>query len=204
MSRVTFENPTRAPVESRIVVIRTVAQKREPPFRMRQPSSSNQPRTAAVSSARCGLPSATSSAVIEAREVLTDDFLRFVSLDPLRAAVPAAHASLRIEHEDRILLDSIDRQLKSLVALPDCSSRRLTITPSCAIPSMAAVPRATTVARPQRGERCDDGDRDRVVHSGDRQAHSHAACPEQGVAHGLSGDEHERHGRRSRPRRRTA
>ena len=44
-SRVTFAKPVSSPVSSRIAVRMTLAQKREPSLRTRQPSSSTRPRS---------------------------------------------------------------------------------------------------------------------------------------------------------------
>jgi len=53
-SRVTFANPTRVPLSSRSAVITTFAQKREPSFFIRQPSSSTRPSRVATSSSHQG------------------------------------------------------------------------------------------------------------------------------------------------------
>src|ERR1700691_3718541 len=49
--------------------------------------------------------------------VLTDDFRRGVSLDSLRTLVPAHDSALRIEHQDRIVLDALNQQPKALLCL---------------------------------------------------------------------------------------
>ena len=69
----------------------TWAQKRVPSLRTRQPSASNLPSRAAVSSARCGRPAARSSSRVEAREMLADDFAGRIALEALGAGIPACH-----------------------------------------------------------------------------------------------------------------
>ena len=55
-SRVTLAKPRRVPVRSRMAVMTTLAQKRVPSLRTRQPSSSNRPSRRAVASSCCGQP----------------------------------------------------------------------------------------------------------------------------------------------------
>src|SRR5262249_29421173 len=52
---------------------------------------------------------------IEAREVLSDDLVRSVALDPLGAGVPRGDVALGIEHEDGVVLDAFDEELEPLV-----------------------------------------------------------------------------------------
>src|SRR5439155_1452613 len=52
----------------------------------------------------------------EAREVLPDDLLGPVALDALGAAVPAHHAALLVEHEDRVVLHRLDQQPELFLA----------------------------------------------------------------------------------------
>jgi len=47
---------------------------------------------------------------VETREMAADDFLGRVTLDALRAAIPAGYIALGIEHEDGVVLDSINQQ----------------------------------------------------------------------------------------------
>ncbi len=47
---------------------------------------------------------------VELREVLTDDLLGGVALEPLGAGVPAAHHPLGVEHVDGIVADAFDQQ----------------------------------------------------------------------------------------------
>ncbi len=60
-SRVSFAKPRRLPAWSRIAEKTTFAQKVEPSFRTRQPSSSRRPFSATISRSRCGLPESMSS-----------------------------------------------------------------------------------------------------------------------------------------------
>src|SRR5205807_1294611 len=60
-SRVTLPKPSRIPRSSRNAVIETLAQKREPSLRTRQPSCSTLPFSSAVFSSRSGRPRSTSS-----------------------------------------------------------------------------------------------------------------------------------------------
>jgi hypothetical protein len=57
---------------------------------------------------------------VEAREVLSDDLFGAITLDAFGAAVPRRDSSLRIEHEDRVVLDSLHQQLELLFALSQC------------------------------------------------------------------------------------
>ena len=62
-SRVILAKPISVPSSSRIASMTTLAQKRVPSLRTRQPSASNLPSRAAVSRARAGMPAARSSSV---------------------------------------------------------------------------------------------------------------------------------------------
>ena len=62
-SRVILEKPRSFPSSPRSAVITTLAQKREPPLRTRQPSSSKRPSRVASRSSSAGQPRATASAV---------------------------------------------------------------------------------------------------------------------------------------------
>src|SRR5207249_6006399 len=55
---------------------------------------------------------------IEAGEVLADDLVRAVALEPARARVPAGDQPLRIEHENRAILHVLDHEPEPLLALP--------------------------------------------------------------------------------------
>jgi hypothetical protein len=50
--------------------------------------------------------------------VLPDDFLGAISLETLGAGVPRENVTLRIQHENRIVPDALNEELKSLLALP--------------------------------------------------------------------------------------
>src|SRR5271165_1497401 len=60
------------------------------------------------------LPAIDTFLGIELREMLADDLVRRVSLDPFRSRIPANHSTFRIEHEDRIITGSVHQQTKSL------------------------------------------------------------------------------------------
>src|SRR5262245_3522679 len=53
---------------------------------------------------------------VEAREVLSDDLFGAITLDVFGSAVPRRDSSLWIEHEDRVILDSLHQQLELLFA----------------------------------------------------------------------------------------
>src|SRR5208283_2154783 len=53
----------------------------------------------------------------KATVMLTDDFCGSVSLDTLRTFVPAYDPALRIQHQDRIVLDALNQQPKAFLAL---------------------------------------------------------------------------------------
>ena len=83
----------------------TLAQKRLPSLRTRQPSASNLPdllRLAVPAPARrsADLP------CIEAREVRPDDFLGLVAFDALGTRVPVRDAAFGIEHENGVVGDA--------------------------------------------------------------------------------------------------
>jgi hypothetical protein len=54
---------------------------------------------------------------IEPREVLADDLRGTVALDPLRAQVPARHAAIGVQHEDRVVLHGLDHEPEAFFAL---------------------------------------------------------------------------------------
>jgi hypothetical protein len=54
---------------------------------------------------------------IELREVLPDDLVRGVLLEPLRAAIPADDPAVRIEHEDGVISDALDQQTEAVVEI---------------------------------------------------------------------------------------
>src|SRR5207244_9478246 len=56
---------------------------------------------------------------IKSREVLADDLVRRVPLDPLRSLVPARNVSLGIQHEDRIVFHTGDHQAEPLLDCPE-------------------------------------------------------------------------------------
>ena len=56
---------------------------------------------------------------IEPREMLADDLVVRIALEPLRATVPARHLSLRIEHVDGVIVHTLDEQAEMLLALPE-------------------------------------------------------------------------------------
>src|SRR5690242_19744657 len=47
--------------------------------------------------------------------MLADDFLGRVTLDPLCTGIPARYEPLRVEHEDRIVDDRLDKQPECVV-----------------------------------------------------------------------------------------
>src|SRR6185312_9200649 len=52
---------------------------------------------------------------IKPREMMTDDLVGGVALEPLGAGVPVAHHAARVEHIDRIVRDRINQQLKTMI-----------------------------------------------------------------------------------------
>src|SRR3954454_10189637 len=66
-----------------------------------------------------GVPSVLELGRIEDTEVLTDDLVCGVALDPLSSRVPAHDVAFRREHEDRVVLDRLDEQPEPVLALPE-------------------------------------------------------------------------------------
>ena len=142
----------------------TLAQNREPSLRTRQPSSSKRPSPAATSSSCAGQPRATASRRIEAREVLADDLVGPVALEPLGPGVPGEDVASRVEHEDRVVPDALDEEPKALLALPQffCRGRlrepcvNRAWRPTCALSprlprlSLLDVPQSSRRAAPAR------------------------------------------------------
>ena len=87
-SRVSLAKPTSWPASSRSAVMVTFAQNVVPSLRTRQPLSTKLPFSAATCSSCSGQPLSLASGGIEDREVLADDLVGRVALDPLRADVP--------------------------------------------------------------------------------------------------------------------
>jgi hypothetical protein len=56
---------------------------------------------------------------IEAREVLAQDLVNGIALDPLRALVPGRHPSRGVQQEDRVVSGALDELTKSLLALSE-------------------------------------------------------------------------------------
>src|SRR4051812_22050869 len=54
----------------------------------------------------------------ESREVHSNDFVLTVAVDVLGAAIPARDVTVRIQHEDRVILDARDHEPESFLALP--------------------------------------------------------------------------------------
>jgi hypothetical protein len=52
---------------------------------------------------------------IEDREVTPNYFVRRISLDFLRAAIPRSYMSRRIKHENRVVRDGVDQQTITLL-----------------------------------------------------------------------------------------
>ena len=55
----------------------------------------------------------------EAREVVTDNFIGFVSFDTFGAGVPTDDPSLWVQREDRVVLDFIEKDPIFFFALPE-------------------------------------------------------------------------------------
>src|SRR5258708_39389596 len=53
---------------------------------------------------------------IKAREVMADDVLGRVSLDPLRSGVPIGNDAVGIEHEDRVIGDALHEETEPALA----------------------------------------------------------------------------------------
>ena len=117
-SRVTLAKPRSVPASSRRAVMTTLAQKREPSLRTRQPSSSNRPSAGASRSSSSGQPRSTASWRVEAGEVLADDLVGAVALDAARPRRSRWRPALGVEHEDGVVLHALDQQAESLLALP--------------------------------------------------------------------------------------
>jgi hypothetical protein len=52
--------------------------------------------------------------------VLSDNLFGLITLDAFGSAVPSRDSSLRIEHEDRVVLDPLHKQLELLLAYAQC------------------------------------------------------------------------------------
>ena len=53
---------------------------------------------------------------VEAREVLADDLVGLVAVDPLGALVPGHHVAVGVEHEDRVVAYVLDQEVEALLA----------------------------------------------------------------------------------------
>src|SRR5205823_9708445 len=60
---------------------------------------------------------------IEQREVSSDDFARLVSVDALRAVVPADDVAARVEHEDAVIPHALNNETKALLVQPELLGR---------------------------------------------------------------------------------
>jgi hypothetical protein len=52
--------------------------------------------------------------------VLSDDLFGVITLDAFGSAIPSHNSSLRIDHEDRVILDPFHEQLELLFARSQC------------------------------------------------------------------------------------
>src|SRR6266516_3428518 len=57
---------------------------------------------------------------VEARVVLSDDLFGAITLDAFGSAIPSRDSSMRIEHEDRVILDCLHQQLEMPFAVSQC------------------------------------------------------------------------------------
>src|SRR5207245_5544997 len=55
---------------------------------------------------------------VEAGEVLANDFVRLVALDALSPRIPTGNASLRVQHQNRVIRYLRNQQTEPLFALP--------------------------------------------------------------------------------------
>jgi hypothetical protein len=53
---------------------------------------------------------------VKRREMTTDDLIRLIALEALGAGVPAGHATLAIQHVDRVISDRLDEEPVAAVA----------------------------------------------------------------------------------------
>src|SRR5437868_207689 len=132
-SRVILENPRSSPSGVKSAVMTTLAQKRVPSLRTRQPSSSKRPTRFASSSSRSGQRLATDALgllqlvlrpaavdvglAVKDREMLADDLGGGVTLDALGARVPGRDAALGVEQEDRVVGDAVYGPAQQVLAL---------------------------------------------------------------------------------------
>jgi hypothetical protein len=115
MSRVTLAKPTSSPSSSLIGWMTALAQNWLPSLRTRHPSPSHLPSHASFQRPlRHPVPAIFLS--VEAREVLTQDFVGRVSLDPLRPSIPTRHVAVRVEHVDRVIGHALDKDPKLALA----------------------------------------------------------------------------------------
>ena len=94
----------------------TLAQKREPSLRTRQPSSSKRPSRPRPPARVAESPEIDSLFWVKGRERFAEDFIGGVAFDPLGSLVPAHNAAFGIEHEDGVIPDAPNEQLETLFA----------------------------------------------------------------------------------------
>ena len=69
-----------------------------------------------------GEPVVTDGAIlldVEPGEMVADDLVRRISLDPLGAGVPIGDDAVRIEHVERMVGDAIDEQAEAALAFAE-------------------------------------------------------------------------------------
>ena len=70
---------------------------------------------------------------VEDREVLPDDLVLGVALQPLRARIPASNDALVVEDEDRVIGDALDEESIELIDVqePRCPRVRTRLRATC-------------------------------------------------------------------------
>jgi hypothetical protein len=127
------------------------AQNIDPSLRIRHPSSSCRPLTAAAVEIVLRLAAPDVIGQVEHFEMPADDLLGAESLDPLRSGVPAHDPPLRIEHDDRVIGDALDHQPEALLGPAELLFR---------VPARAVVSADQQVADDSGGRVAESGDRD--------------------------------------------
>src|SRR5262249_23591381 len=70
---------------------------------------------------------------IEAREMLTNDLLGPVLLDPFGAGIPGDDAAFGVEHEDRVVFRAFDQETERLFGRPELLGSLLDLAPQLAL-----------------------------------------------------------------------
>ena len=114
VSRITLAKPLSSPRSSRSAVMTAQPQNRVPSRRTCHSSQVTWPLAAAWRTSASALAGLDVLGDGEAREGLADDLGGVIAEEEGRAVVPAQHAPLRVEQQDRVILDAIEEDLDAL------------------------------------------------------------------------------------------